>query len=60
MKRGYLFILFLSPVITLAQWNFVGPDNGISNGWTTQNNIEIDVETGLPVIVYTDNIMISS
>lgn len=47
------FILSLSPLIIMAQWNYVGPA-GISEGWTTHNKIDIDASTGFPVVVYTE------
>jgi hypothetical protein len=57
MKKAiFILVLIISlyPLTIKAQWNFVGPA-GISEDWTTYNNIDIDVTTGFPVIVYNEN-----
>ncbi len=56
MKRAIFilaFILSLSPLTIMAQWNYVG-SAGISGGWTLYNKIDIDATTGFPVIVFNE------
>ena len=56
MKRAIFvlaFILSLSPLLLMAQWNSV-ETAGISEGWTLYNRIDIDAITGFPVVVYTE------